>query len=60
LKGGFGVGESRHAGVPRETIQMIDAFEATYFGSVPGWAVIMFIWGAAGILSQRRWFRQRA
>jgi len=29
---------------------MIDAFEATYFGSVPGWAVIMFIWGAAGIL----------
>jgi Fe-S oxidoreductase len=29
---------------------MIDAFEATYFGSVPGWAVIVFIWGAAGIL----------
>ena len=29
---------------------MIDAFEATYFGYVPGWAVIVFIWGAAGIL----------
>ncbi len=29
---------------------MIDAFEATYFGSVPGWAVIVFIWGAAGVL----------
>jgi len=29
---------------------MIDAFEATYFGSVPGWAIIVFIWGAAGIL----------